>query len=181
VNGAMQLSVKYFENGLGSNFLNNLILDKSFKARIIKNTQFYFPKKASRVILIANGTGIGPFLGMLHQNKKKIETHLYFGLRTQQSMDLYQEQISMLEKEGKLKKMNLVLSQEADNNYVQDALFKDAKLIAETLQNKGVIMICGSLAMQKGVLSVLEHICSNFNNKPLSFYQNNQQLKMDCY
>ncbi|GGG38013.1 PepSY domain-containing protein [Bizionia arctica] len=181
VNGNMQLSVKYLENGLGSNFLNNLNLQESFKARIIKNTAFYFPEKASRVILIANGTGIGPFLGMLQQNKKQIETHLYFGLRTESSFDLYKEQIETLTLENKLKKVKLAFSQEVDKNYVQDVLFKDAQFIAETLQNKGVIMICGSLAMQKGVLSVLEHVCSKFNNKPLSYYQDNQQLKMDCY
>jgi sulfite reductase (NADPH) flavoprotein alpha-component len=181
VDGQIQLSVKYFENGLGSNFLNNLKLQTHFKARIIKNTSFYFPKKASRVILIANGTGIGPFLGMLHQNKKQIETHLYFGLRTQASYDLYKTQIQKATSENKLKQILLAISQEGDKNYVQDILFKDAKFVAETLQNKGVIMICGSLAMQKGVLGVLEHICSNINNKPLRFYQNNQQIKMDCY
>ncbi|MFL0353263.1 PepSY domain-containing protein [Xanthomarina sp. GH4-25] len=181
INGNIQLSVKYFDRGLGSNFLNNLKLQTNFKARIIKNSSFYFPKKASRVIMVANGTGIGPFLGMLHENKKHIETHLYFGLRTIESFNLYKEQVQEYVSENKLKKLQLAYSQEADKNYVQDMLFKDAQFIAETLQNKGVIMVCGSLAMQKGVLSVLEHICSNFNNKPLRFYQSNQQLKMDCY
>ncbi|MCX7551172.1 PepSY domain-containing protein [Xanthomarina sp. F2636L] len=181
VNGNMQLSVKHFERGLGSNYLNNLELKTRFKARIVKNSQFYFPKKASQVVMIANGTGIGPFLGMLHENKKQIETYLYLGLRTQASFNLYQKQVEDFISDKKLRKLEVALSQEADKTYVQDALFKDAKFITKSLQNNGVIMICGSLAMQKGVLGVLEKICATYNNKPLGYYQNRQQLKMDCY
>lgn len=181
VDGNMQLSVKYLERGLGSNYLNNLDIQTKFKARLVKNNQFYFPKKASQVIMIANGTGIGPFLGMLDQNKKQIGTYLYFGLRTQASFNLYHKQVEGFVSDKKLRKLKLALSQEGDKIYVQDALFKDAKFIAETLQNNGVIMICGSLAMQKGVLGVLEKICATYNKKPLGYYQNRQQLKMDCY
>ena len=181
VDGNIQLSVKYYENGLGSNYLNNFEIGNKFNARIIQNSAFHFPKKASRVVLIANGTGIAPFLGMLHQNKKKLETHLYFGLRTQKSNELYQSQIKELLQEQKLTTFHLILSQEDKKSYVQDVFFRDAIFIAETLHKKGIIMICGSLAMQKGVLSVLESICVNYNNKPLSYYQNQQQIKTDCY
>ena len=181
INGNMQLSVKYLEGGLGSNYLNKLELQNKFKAKLVKNSSFYFPKKASRVILIANGTGIGPFLGMLHDNKKKIKTHLYLGLRTQASFDLYKQQLTNFISDKKLRKLELSLSQEANKTYVQDALFNDAKFIAAMLEKKGIIMICGSLVMQKGVLGVLEKICATYNNKPLVYYQNRQQLKMDCY
>ncbi|MFD0990301.1 PepSY domain-containing protein [Mariniflexile jejuense] len=180
VNGNIQLSIKYYKNGLGSNYLNDFKINEKFKARIIQNSAFHFPKKASRVILIANGTGIAPYLGMLHQNKRT-ETHLYFGLRTQASFSMYSNQINAFLQQKKLTKSNLVLSQEAKKQYVQDALSLDAAFVAQTLYNGGVVMICGSLAMQKGVLSVLESICVKYNNKPLSYYQNNQQLKMDCY
>src|SRR5690606_29350794 len=149
--------------------------------KLVKNSSFYFPKQASRVILIANGTGIGPFLGMLHDNKKKIKTHLYLGLRTQASFDLYKQQLTNFISDKKLRKLELSLSQEANKTYVQDALFNDAKFIAAMLEKKGIIMICGSLVMQKGVLGVLEKICATYNNKPLVYYQNRQQLKMDCY
>jgi len=180
VNGNIQLSIKYYQNGLGSNYLNGFPINEKFKARIIQNSAFHFPKKASRVILIANGTGIAPYLGMLHQNKHT-ETHLYFGLRTQESCKLYDTQISELLQQQKLTKYHLVLSQEGKKQYVQEVLNLDGIFIAQTLFNGGIIMICGSLAMQKGVLSTLETICVNYNNKPLSYYQNKQQLKMDCY
>lgn len=180
VNGNMQLSIRFYNNGLGSSYLNNFQVNDTFKARIINNSAFHFPKKASRVILIANGTGIAPFLGMLHQNKHT-KTHLYFGLRTQDSYNLYKDEINLLLQQQRLTSCQLVLSQQNKKQYVQDALYKDAILVAETLRNGGVIMLCGSLTMQKGVLSILETICLSHNIKPLSFYQNNKQLKMDCY
>ncbi|MBQ0770124.1 MAG: hypothetical protein KBT58_12615, partial [Bizionia sp.] len=62
-----------------------------------------------------------------------------------------------------------------------DLLLKDATFVAETLKNNGVIMLCGSLAMQKGVLQALNTICETYNQKPLRYYQENKQLKMDCY
>lgn len=180
VNGAIQLSVKHYSNGLGSNFLNGFSNNENLQARLIKNEGFHFPKKASKVIMIANGTGIAPFLGMLDENPH-VPTHLYFGLRTQASFQLYQEQIAHLKQAGKLSKFNLALSREAQNCYVQDLLRKDSKLLVETLQNKGCIMICGALAMQDSVFQVLEKILLEHHLKPLAFYRKNKQLKTDCY
>ncbi|OMP32053.1 PepSY domain-containing protein [Mangrovimonas sp. DI 80] len=181
VDGNIQLSIKFYEHGLGSNYLNDLEVGDKFKAKIIKNSSFHFPVKAPKVILIANGTGVAPFLGMLHQNKKHRETKLYLGLRTQASFNLYKPEIEALLIEKKLSDFELVLSREADQCYVQDKLHDNASEIAQTLYSGGVIMICGSLAMQKGVLGVLESICVEFTHKPLSFYQAQGQLKMDCY
>lgn len=176
INKNIQLSIKYYQNGLGSNYLNNLKPNDTFKAKIITNSAFHFPIKASRVILIANGTGIAPFLGMIQQNKKQIETHLYYGLKQNASFKIYNTSL----KEN-LEKLHLAFSQEGNKTYVQDLIKRDANFIAKTLHNKGVIMICGSLAMQKGVFNILEIICLEINNTPLSYYKNKQQLKTDCY
>tara|TARA_R110002073_G_scaffold336208_1_gene530962 strand:- start:103624 stop:105819 length:2196 start_codon:yes stop_codon:yes gene_type:complete len=181
VAGKIQLSVKYYDNGLGSNFLNSFEKNDFLKGRIIKNSTFHFPKKAPRVILIANGTGIAPFLGMLSENKKLLESHLYVGLRTERSKQLYASQIDDLIEQQKLTTFKLALSKEDKKQYVQELLNADAAFIADTLKNNGVIMICGSLAMQEGVFRVLELISQSNNNKPLSYYQNKQQLKADCY
>ncbi len=181
VNGNIQLSVKLHENGLGSGFLNNLNKGDVFKARILKNTAFHFPKKASRALLIANGTGIAPFLGMLDQNTKNIETHLYYGLRQNASFNLYRDAIKENHNLGKFTKLKLAFSKEAPKTYVQDLLQRDALLVAETLKNKGVIMICGSLAMQNDVLAVLNTITTEKLNLPLSIFIEKNQIKTDCY
>ena len=80
-NGNIQLAVKLHPSGLGSEFLYNLKPGDTIKAQIINNHAFHFPKKAKKVALISNGTGIAPFLGMIEQNKKKTEIHLYSGFR----------------------------------------------------------------------------------------------------
>jgi len=180
VDGNIQLSVKRHDYGLGSGFLYQAKVDDCIKARLVKNTAFYFPKKTKQVIMIANGTGIAPFLGMLRQNKIK-ETHLYFGLRTQSSYDLYKPQIDTLLLEGRLSKLNLVLSREGTRCYVQDAIKNNATTIAKILENDGVIMICGSLSMYKEVICVLKDIVRVYNHKPWNHYVNNEQIKSDCY
>jgi sulfite reductase (NADPH) flavoprotein alpha-component len=76
----IQLSVRLHENGLGSGFLHRLKAGDTFKAKIVQNSHFHFPKNSPEVIMICNGTGIGPFLGMLSQNNKQIPCHLYAGL-----------------------------------------------------------------------------------------------------
>lgn len=179
VDNHMQLSIKLHENGLGSGFLNSLNKDDSFKARIISNSAFHFPQKASRVILIANGTGIAPFLGMLKQNTKQLETHLYYGLRQNESFDIYKSALKESQCKNQLSSLNLAFSRETPKTYVQDLIKRDTLFIAETIKNNGVIMICGSLAMQNDVLSVLNSITSESLNQPLEHFNN--QLKTDCY
>lgn len=179
VNKNVQLSVKLHENGLGSGFLETLNKGDHFKARIVKNTAFHFPKKASKVILIANGTGIAPFLGMIDQNTKHTETHLYYGLRQNSSFNLYRAALKEAQNKKQLSKLHLAFSQQSPKTYVQDLLQRDALQIAEALKNNAVIMICGSLAMQKDVLAVLNTITTQHLNQPLSAFT--KQIKTDCY
>ena len=178
IDGNTQLSVKYYDDGLGSNYLNNCKIGDSCQARLIENVNFHMPKKASQVIMIANGTGIAPFLGMLDQNKKT-ECKAYFGLRTEKSCELYKTQLEDYLHRKKLSSLNVAYSQQHERLYVQHLLKRDGKHIAKTLENKGVIMICGSLNMYKDVMETLHIICLEFNQKPLSDYSN--QIKSDCY
>ncbi len=179
MDGNLQLSVKYYENGLGSNFLNNSTIGENFKARLIENVHFHVPKKVSKIVMIANGTGIAPFLGMLDQNRKKIDIDLYFGLRTEQSFELYKFNLQENLKANKLSNLNMAYSRENDQLYVQDLLKRDAIKLAEILENKGFIMICGSLAMYKDVTKTLNAVCLKYNKRPLIDYS--KQIKSDCY
>jgi sulfite reductase (NADPH) flavoprotein alpha-component len=181
VNGNVQLSVKHYSNGFGSNYINSLQLNGVLKARIIRNSAFHFPSKASRVILIANGTGIAPFVGMLFENTAKIETHLYYGIREKSSLSIYKKDLDEVLQNKQLTQLHLAYSKIENKRYVQDLLHENALFVAETLRDNGVIMLCGSLAMQKGVLQVLNVICEKYNQKPLRYYQSKKQLKMDCY
>ncbi len=177
----IQLAVKLHPSGLGSGYLYNLNPGEIIKARIIKNPAFHFPKKATKATLISNGTGIAPFLGMIEQNKKKAEIHLYCGFRRATETVLGYKKFAneMIEKQ-QLKSFNLALSQEAEHQHVMDLIRSDADFFINLLADKGIVMICGSLAMQKDVEFVLNEILSQ-KALTISDYKAKGQVLTDCY
>lgn len=181
IGNSLLLSVKLHPNGLGSNYLYNRTVGDAIKARIDTNSHFHFPEKASTVIMVSNGTGIAPFLGMLDENSKKIPCYLYCGFRGQASFEVYREIIDSSLQSQKLSKLCVAYSREGEKQYVKDLLMLDEVFIANTLKSKGVIMICGSLAMQQNVVELLEIICVKYNGKSVSYYQSHSQILMDCY
>jgi len=176
----IQLSVKLHPNGLGSNYLFQKEVGETFETRIVRNSEFHFPKKATAVLMISNGTGIAPFLGMIAQNSMKIKCDLYCGFRGQESYDLYAKQVEDHLNSQKLNRLQLAFSREGNRLYVKDLLENDSDYIAKLLQSGGVIMICGSLAMQQNVTALLENICES-NGKSVAFYESRKQILVDCY
>ena len=180
--GNVQLVVKLHPNGLGSEFLNNLEAGSTIKARIINNKAFHFPVKAPKVVLISNGTGIAPFLGMIEQNKTKTETHLYCGFRMEtETVSGYKKFSDEMIQKQKLTSFHLALSREAEHIYVMDLIKRDTAFFIDLLQHDGVIMICGSLAMQTDVEKILDELFLKNGIKSLSYYKQNNQLLTDCY
>jgi sulfite reductase (NADPH) flavoprotein alpha-component len=181
-NGNIQLAVKLHPSGLGSEFLYNAKAGDVIKARIINNNAFHFPKNAKKVALISNGTGIAPFLGMIEQNKKKVEIHLYSGFRQKTEITShYEEFASQMIQKQRLTNLHLAFSREQDHHYVMDLIKKDEEFFADLLANDGVIMICGALKMQFDVENVLDAICLEKNNTTLSYYMPKGQILTDCY
>ncbi|MGV1018906.1 PepSY domain-containing protein [Empedobacter falsenii] len=181
VDNKLQLIVKLHEFGLGSQYLYNLVQNSTIKARIVKNKAFRFPK-ASKVVMIANGTGIAPFLGMIDENSKNIETHLYCGFRhDNETTKSYQEFATKQISTNHLSQFHIAFSREENKQYVMDLVNRDAKFFAETLQNGGILMICGALTMQHDVEKVLEQICQEHLNKSFEEFKTNGQFLTDCY
>ena len=181
-NGNIQLVVKLHPSGLGSGYLYTVEPGSVFKARIIKNQTFHFPKKASKVALISNGTGIAPFLGMMEQNKKKTEIHLYCGFRkATETVSGYEKFATEMIHKKQLKSFHLALSREENHNYVMDLIKRDTDFFVDLLTQGGVVMICGSLAMQKDVEAVLDTLCLDKTGKGIADYKTNRQVLTDCY
>lgn len=181
VNKQLRLSVRLQPQGLGSGFLHALQQGQKIRGRIINNPHFHFPANAPQVLMIANGTGIAPFLGMICENDSKTPCYLYCGFREQTSFKLYQNVLNDNVTLGKLKELKVAFSREGEKQYVSDLVEKDAALVAGILESDGVIMICGSLAMQKDVMKLLETICLKKTGKSLSFYRSHDQIRTDCY
>ncbi|SEO67472.1 sulfite reductase (NADPH) flavoprotein alpha-component [Flavobacterium sp. CF108] len=180
--GNVQLVVKLHPNGLGSGFLNNLEIGDTIKARIINNKVFHFPNKAPKVAFISNGTGIAPFLGMIEQNKTKKEIHLYSGFRMETpTLQAYKKFAGIMIQKEYLDNFHVALSREAEHIYVMDLIKRDTAFFIDLLKQGGVIMICGSLAMQKDVETILDELCLANGTKSLLEYKENGQLLTDCY
>lgn len=181
-NNSIQLIVKLHEFGLGSQFLHQLSQDQVIKARIIQNPSFHFPSKAPQVAMIANGTGIAPFLGMIEENKHRINLRLYAGFRHETDSTREYRAFAHRQIEQKhLHQFHIAFSREQQHWYVMDLIKRDAVFFATLLQQDGVLMICGSLAMQRDVETVLHDICEEMNGMPLSYYKTKGQLLADCY
>ncbi len=180
--GNIQLVVKLHPNGLGSGYLNNLEPGDTIKARIINNKAFHFPKKASKTAFISNGTGIAPFLGMIEQNKAKKEIHLYSGFRmVTPTLLAYKKFAKVMKEKQHLEHFHVALSREAKQIYVMDLIRRDSAFFINLLKENGVIMICGSLAMQKDVETILDDLCRENGIKTIAEYKNNGQVLTDCY
>jgi sulfite reductase (NADPH) flavoprotein alpha-component len=181
VDEAIQLSVRLHPDGLGSGFLSGLKVHDTLSVKILKNPHFYFPSKASAVIMISNGTGIAPFLGMIDQNRKMAPSYLYCGFRSVLSFEPFSKFLNAKLQESKITVIKPAYSREGNKQYVSDLITLDADFIAKNLMESAVIMICGSLAMQKDVVIILEQICLEKTGQPLSFYQSRNQVLTDCY
>jgi len=178
INGTIQLIVKLHPNSLGSSFLYSLKKGDTLRAAIQTNSGFHFDYKNKGTIFVSNGTGIAPFLGMLTENVQKQQTLLYAGFRKNEPLqNIVSKQLSQLAAEQKLSRFSVAYSREnAPVHYVYEWIEQDVAIIQRILDNGGILMICGSIAMQKEVIGTLQQYCPNYNN-----YKNNNQIKSDCY
>ncbi|OEK09570.1 FAD-binding oxidoreductase [Flavivirga aquatica] len=179
VNNNILLSIKKHPYGACSRYLSTLKPNTMISADIKTNTHFHFPTSAKEVLMIANGTGMAPFLGMINdENINNTKTYLFWGGRTKSSYQMYSKQIDKAFYNEKLSEMYLSFSkEESQKKYVQNALLDKEDLVARVMKNNGSIMICGSLAMKKSVLETLEAISITKLERPLRM----SQIKSDCY
>lgn len=169
------LSIKKHDKGKCSTYLSSLQKGASFYGTIKIKQSFHFPKKASQVIFISNGTGIAPFIGMIQNNNKGIPVELYWGGRTKESFNLYKSSL------GNFDEYTIALSQEGNKEYVQDILLKNSENVIKVLSNDAFIMICGSISMKDEVLKVLDNLSNKHLQIPITHAKYADKILTDCY
>lgn len=176
------LAIKRHEYGVCSQYLDTLPVGSSFKASVQRNGDFHFPNNGKPVILVGNGTGIAPFIGMIQSAEYRVPIHLYWGGRNRQSISIYQEWIDRALEAGTLTSCQIAYSKVPDYpSYVQELLWQDQATLAGQLAQGATLMICGSVLMQNGVLEALDQITQRYNDTHLNTYQQKGQILMDCY
>ena len=129
------LSVKKHEFGICSTYLSQLSDSKIIKAKVKRNHEFHFPKYANDIVMIANGTGIGPFLGMINENKDAKNLYLFWGTRTKTSVEVYKSILDTGLASKQLTNLHIAYSQETSTKqYVQDILIQQQNFIAHVLK-----------------------------------------------
>ncbi|WP_459926097.1 PepSY domain-containing protein [Flavobacterium covae] len=177
----IQLMIKLHPRGLGSNYLYQLEEEQTLKGTIVKNVKFNRPKN-KKVVMIANGTGIAPFLGIIAESTSNQSLYLYAGFRAKSSfVQKIEAQIKEFKKEERLQEFKLALSREGNQSYVTDLVNRDLDFIFQILEEEGILMICGSLAMQKDIEALLENYALRNNTKKIDFYKSKEQILIDCY
>ncbi|MDZ7878322.1 MAG: PepSY domain-containing protein [Saprospiraceae bacterium] len=154
--------------GLCSNYLGNLRVNETFEGYIKPNPTFYRPSSDKPLLMIANGTGIAPFLGSAAKGK------LYWGGRERADFDLFQDFTDF-------NSVYLAFSREKEKAYVQDLMKNRAEEVADVLKSKGTIMICGSLAMLAGVSQQLEIIATSHHLPSVEALKKQGRVLVDCY
>ncbi|MBP2832393.1 PepSY domain-containing protein [Aquimarina sp. U1-2] len=170
------LSVKWHPGGICSTYLCTAKINQTIRASLTHNFDFRYPKNAPSVWMVANGTGIAPFLGMLNQKKANVK-NLTWGGRIKESFDCYSTYINKNESIM----CTLAFSQVQPKKHVQNVLDEKRDEVASFLKHGGVFMLCGSLKMQESVIKTLNNITTVILDQPLSDFENNKQLLMDCY
>lgn len=172
------LSIKKHTFGKCSSYLWEQEIGNLIEAKVKRNPTFHFPKKRD-ALLIGNGTGIAPFIGM-NSSKGEYSLIRLLGGRTPQSFTLYETHIPFEEAKN-CRNYYAYSKLEQSERYVQDLLIKHASLVAQILNNNGTIMICGSVKMRDGVLQEIKSIITRERIGLLSEFIENDQILMDCY
>jgi sulfite reductase (NADPH) flavoprotein alpha-component len=119
---------------------------------------------------------------MVDQNKTKLPTYLYCGFRKRtETVKGYEIFLNEMIEKKKLAEFHVALSREENDLYVMDLIQRDASFFIDLLSSGGVIMICGSLAMQQDVERVLDTICLAHSRVGIALYKNKNQILSDCY
>jgi sulfite reductase (NADPH) flavoprotein alpha-component len=156
--GFVEICVRKHPGGLCSGHLTGLRPGQTVAAFVRPNPVFRPAIGRTPVILIGAGTGIGPLAGFARANRSRRPMHLYFGARHPDSDLLYDEELMGWQTDGRLASVTATFSRTAAGAYVQDALRRDGKRIAQLIAKGAQVLVCGGREMAAGVAATLADI-----------------------
>ena len=147
-NNTVLPSVKKHEHGVCSTQLSNLEIGERIKVSFKRNDHFHLPRDAPGAILVSNGTGMAPYLGMIADSPRAQEPIVFWGGQNRNSFKLYEQTLQKSKQENLT--IHTAYSREQEHKlYVQDILEQHMDYVREALDKKYILMLCGGLSMQK--------------------------------
>lgn len=162
-NDILEICVSKHPDGLCSGFLHDLQPGDRIDAFILPNPHFRPASGKAPVILIGAGTGIGPLAGFIRNNTGQHPMYLYWGGRDPASDFLYEPELRDYLADHRLTQLHAAFSRVKDRAYVQDSISDDAVHMRRLIAQGGQVLICGSRAMAKNVMEVLDQVLVPLN------------------
>ena len=156
--GFIEIVVRKHPGGLCSGQLLALQPGDVVQGFLRPNPGFQPDRMQTPLILIGAGTGIGPLVGFLRNNRGHRPMHLWFGARHPQADYLYAQDLAEWREDGNLSGLHTAFSRTGRRHYVQDALREDAEAIRRLMAQGARVMVCGGREMAQGVRDALTEI-----------------------
>ncbi|MDB4409064.1 sulfite reductase subunit alpha [Akkermansiaceae bacterium] len=131
------------------------------------NKAFRLPEDLNKdVIMVGPGTGIAPFRAFLEERKATNapgRNWLFFGNPHAATDFIYEDEITAMQKEGVINKLDLAFSRDqAEKIYVQDRMLESGAELWSWLQDGGYFYVCGDASrMAKDVDNALHKIAQD--------------------
>ncbi|SIS97585.1 PepSY domain-containing protein [Neptunomonas antarctica] len=156
--GVLEICVRQHPGGLCSGFLHALSLGDIIEAFIQPNPSFRPAAGKAPIVLIGAGTGIGPLVGFIRNNKAHHPIHLYWGGRCPESDFLYEAELNIYLKDKRLTELIAVFSRVSERSYVQDKIIVDGAELRRLIEKDAQILVCGGRNMAGSVTAALNDI-----------------------
>ena len=156
--GMLEICIRHHSGGLCSSFLHSLSVGDSIEAFIRPNPSFRPASGKAPIVLIGAGTGIGPLVGFIRNNKSHHPIHLYWGGRNPQSDFLYEPELKTYLKDKRLTELNAVFSRTNECSYVQEKIGVDSLELRELIEKGAQILVCGGRDMANSVMVALNEV-----------------------
>ncbi|MFQ5623598.1 MAG: PepSY domain-containing protein [Paracoccaceae bacterium] len=157
-NTEVEICVRKRLGGECSTYLHELEIGGRIECFVRSNPDFRPSPGQAPVIMIGAGTGIAPFMGMIRDNRRRRDIHLFWGGRDPSSDFLYEDTLKACREDGRLTTLATAFSRTGACSYVQDRLREEAGHLREMLRCGASIMVCGGDEMARAVMAEIDAV-----------------------
>jgi sulfite reductase (NADPH) flavoprotein alpha-component len=173
----VEICVRKQTGGKCSTFLHDLSIGAEIDAITRPNPDFTPPSQRRPVVMVAAGTGIAPFIGLIRSNARHQPIHLFWGGRTPTSDFLYEDVLCDALADHSLTTLTTAFSRIKGGGYVQDKLREDADRLVSLIRQGAAIMVCGGDAMAQAARAEFDAMLAPLGQSVLRLKQKGQYLE----
>lgn len=193
------LCVSVVHGGLCSNYMATLEVGKGI-VLFFRKSDFHFTADEAPTIMVAAGSGIGPYVGFLEEELKRVEqandsmpmplrhNRIFFGCRSPSEL-LYQDRLTLFESLGS--RIHYAFSRVFGTQkvHVQDLFRSEVETIwRDVFERNGRVFVCGRLELYGGVKEGLIKAAVEVGNmtesqahEAVQALENEGRLLTDCW